>query len=202
MTFWHEQITDKSFVVLQAIRKEFPFILIGGWAVYYVSGQLKSKDIDIIVDYETLGALKKRFDVKKNERLHKYEIAQEGFDIDIYVPAWSDLGVPIEYIQKNTISIEGFTMPSSEILLTLKLYAYTQRKQSLKGKKDALDIISILLVTSFDPIRFKENLKDTHHEELESVLYEILDLYTDCPELSLNQKQYADAKKKIKKMLA
>jgi len=53
--FWHNLITEKSFHLLQEFKKDFDFVLIGGWAVYLYTDSLKSKDIDIIVDLETLG---------------------------------------------------------------------------------------------------------------------------------------------------
>ena len=127
--FWHNLITEKSFHLLQELRKDFDFVLIGGWAIYFYTHSLKSKDIDIIVSLETLGQLKQKFEVYKNERLQKYEIKIEGIDVDIYIPYWSDLGLPIEKIIKNTVSIEGFKLPTKEALLTLKLFFI------LKGKR-------------------------------------------------------------------
>ena len=49
--FYHELITEKSFKILQDLRKKIKFILIGGWAVFLYARTLKSKDIDIIIDY-------------------------------------------------------------------------------------------------------------------------------------------------------
>ena len=54
MEFWNEIITDKSFKVLQELKKRFKFVLIGGWAIFILTKSIKSKDIDIIVDFETL----------------------------------------------------------------------------------------------------------------------------------------------------
>lgn len=79
--FWHDAVTDKSFYTLQSLRKDFDFVVIGGWAVFLYTQTLKSKDIDIIVDLEVLARLKNRFDVTKNERLQKYEIKFDGFDL-------------------------------------------------------------------------------------------------------------------------
>lgn len=202
MAFWHEQITDKSFSVLQSIRKQFAFILIGGWAVFFHTRLLKSKDIDIIVDFETLGTLKKRFDVRKNDRLRNYEIPHEGFDIDIYVPAWSALGIPVEYIQRHAVSIEGFIVPRREVLLILKLHAYKERKGSLKGVKDGIDILSILFLEGFDVTVFTATLKELDRLAMIEDVVELLDSMVGCPELSLNQKRFADAKRKLKRQLA
>jgi len=57
------RITDKSFAFLQYLRSQFTFVLIGGWAVFLYTRMLKSKDIDVIVDFEQLGKIRERFDL-------------------------------------------------------------------------------------------------------------------------------------------
>ena len=81
--YWNESLTKASWESLQTFSKEYDFILIGGWAVYLWTKQHKSKDIDIVIDFNTLGKLKKDFDVTKNDRLKKYEIQRDKFDVDI-----------------------------------------------------------------------------------------------------------------------
>ncbi|MBI4253092.1 hypothetical protein HY623_02875 [Candidatus Uhrbacteria bacterium] len=200
MAFWHQNITDKSFIVLQELRQQIFFILIGGWAVYVHTRSLKSKDIDIIVEFDTLADLKTRYGVQKNERLKKYEIPHEGFDIDIYVPGWSNLGIPVSFIRDHTQSVDGFTVPQIEIMILLKCHAYQDRKGSLKGKKDELDIFSILFHPSFDGSLFKNHTRALGQEFLISGILTLLDTSVECPELNLNQKQFADEKKRIKEM--
>lgn len=51
--------------------------------------QAKSKDIDLVVDFEERGRLRTAYDIEKNDRLRKYEIKAEGFDVDVSVPHWS-----------------------------------------------------------------------------------------------------------------
>ena len=195
--FWHNLVTEKSYQLLQELRKSFDFVLIGGWAIYFYTHGLKSKDIDIIVSLEALDKLKQKFDVYKNERLHKYEIKIEGIDIDIYIPYWSDLGLSINKVIENTVSLEGFRLPSKEILLILKLFVYSKRKASLKGKKDLIDIISLLY---FDNINFgllNNILEDNSLSHLKDELREILVSTTKVEELGINQKKFSDFKKKI-----
>ena len=195
--FWHNLVTEKSYQLLQELRKSFDFVLIGGWAIYFYTHGLKSKDIDIIVSLEALDKLKHEFDVYKNERLHKYEIKIEGIDIDIYIPYWSDLGLSINKVIENTVSLEGFRLPSKEILLILKLFVYSKRKASLKGKKDLIDIISLLY---FDNINFEllNNIfEDNSLSHLKDELREILVSTTKVEELGINQKKFSDFKKKI-----
>lgn len=74
MQFYNDIITQRSFAYLQSIKKKYKFILIGGWAVYLYSKSLKSKDIDIIIDYDVLAKMKELDKIFKNERLRKYEI--------------------------------------------------------------------------------------------------------------------------------
>ncbi|MEK6868552.1 MAG: hypothetical protein AABX98_07040 [Nanoarchaeota archaeon] len=50
MEFWNSLLTEKSWKILQDLKKEkFRFIVIGGWAAYLWTQQHKSKDIDIIL---------------------------------------------------------------------------------------------------------------------------------------------------------
>jgi hypothetical protein len=141
--FWNEIIIDKSFRILQELRRKIDFILIGGWAVYFLTKAIKSKDIDIIVDFENLSKLKMEIELKKTEFLKKYESEIEGVSIDIYVPYYSQFAIPVEEIIKNTFEVEGFKIPKPEILLVLKQQAEMERKDSIKGQKDRTDIICL-----------------------------------------------------------
>lgn len=69
MQFYHNIITQKSFEFLQKLNQQYDFILIGGWAVFLYSHSIKSKDIDIILEYHNLARLKEKYDVFKNDRL-------------------------------------------------------------------------------------------------------------------------------------
>ena len=71
MEYYHDNITRQSYSVVQTLNREYNFVLIGGWAVFLYAGTLKSKDIDIIIDYGALTKLKENFDVLKKERLKK-----------------------------------------------------------------------------------------------------------------------------------
>lgn len=185
--FWHRLIIEKSFAFLQEFVKQYQFVLIGGWAVYFYTKALKSKDIDIIVEFAELEKLKQQFSITKNERLKKYEIKADGFDVDIYVPHYSDLGVPLDEVTRNAISIEGFHVPRKEVLLALKCYVYEQRKGSLKGKKDMIDIISLLYYGAISPklVRDSKTLRD------------ILTTNYEIKELGLDRKKFADFKKQF-----
>lgn len=143
--FWDDLIADRSWDVLVALAKEIDFILIGGWAVYLHTRAIKSKDIDIIVDFEGLEKIKLAHGIKKTDFLKKYETKINEISVDIYVPFYSKFAVPIEAIKENTTRIEGFKVPKPEILLILKQQAELARKDSIKGQKDRVDILNLLI---------------------------------------------------------
>ncbi len=150
MEFWNDIITDKSFKILRELRRRYIFTLIGGWAVFMFTESIKSKDIDIIVDFETLAQMRKELEISKTEFLKKYQSEMEGISIDIYVPYYSKFIVPAEDIIKNTLSVEGFVLPKPEILILLKLQAEKERSESVKGQKDRMDILSLLINEKID----------------------------------------------------
>jgi len=69
MEFWNEIAIDKSFKILQELRRKFDFVLIGGWAVYFLTKAIKSKDVDVIVDYKELSRLRTSIGIQKNDFL-------------------------------------------------------------------------------------------------------------------------------------
>ncbi len=143
--FWDDLILDRSWNVLISLTKEIDFILIGGWAVYLHAKAIKSKDIDIIVDFENLEKIKLTRGLKKTDFLRKYETKINEISVDIYVPFYSRFSLSIEAINKNIVRIEGFKMPKPEVLLILKQQAELERKDSIKGQKDRIDILNLLL---------------------------------------------------------
>ena len=170
--YWNEALTKASWESLQKFSKRYDFILIGGWAVYLWTKQHRSRIIDIVIDFETLGKLKKDFDVTKNDRLKKYEIQKDKFDIDIYVKYYSELGFPLEDMEVT--KIEGFTVPVLEDLVILKQNAEIDRRGSVKGKKDAIDILSMLIYGGFDYDKYISKLEE-HHLDFEEDLIKIVE---------------------------
>jgi heme exporter protein D len=149
--FWPELLTKASWQKLQHMKSEIrDFIVIGGWAFYLWTGMHKSKDIDIIVDFKVLEKLKQKYELVKNLKLRKYEIKFDKFDIDIYVSHFSKFALPIEAIKKTIVQVQGFSTPRPEVLLILKQGAEITRRGSVKGEKDAIDIITLLNRAPFD----------------------------------------------------
>ena len=195
--FYHDLITEKSFNILQDLRKKFKFILIGGWAVFLYARALKSKDIDIIVDYDELEKIRKEYALFKNDRLKKYEIKAEETDVDIYLPYFSDLGLKPEEIQNYCQSIEGFWVPVAEVLLILKVCAYLDRQGSVKGGKDLIDIFSLLKNVKIDWQKYKELIKKYGQEKLSGELKNLVSGQRAIPELDLSEHKISRLKKEI-----
>ncbi|MBU2578997.1 hypothetical protein KKA09_02675 [Patescibacteria group bacterium] len=200
--YYHNLITEKSFKILQEIKREFDFILIGGWAVWLYTKALKSKDIDLICEYNVLEKFKEKFNLTKNERLKKYEIKIEEIDIDIYLPFYSELGLPVEDIKKYTFSLEGLVAPKPEILLILKQVAFEQRKNSIKGEKDKIDIISLLSNLDLDFAFYKKMLKKYGQKNFQKGLVDLIREFTENKELGINKHKYSKFKKRILEKLS
>lgn len=197
MEYYHNLITEKSFQLLRQLRRDCHFILIGGWAVFLYTHSLKSKDIDIIIDYEELEKLKKKFTVIKNDRLKKYEIKMDGIDIDIYLPFYSELGLPAETIQKHSATREGFAVPQIATLLILKQVAYTGRLGTPKGEKDKIDIFSLLLTRETDWELYKKLTDTADLKQLSGELDALLKQTIEIKELNINQAKMAKFKKEM-----
>jgi hypothetical protein len=99
----------------------------------------------MVVSLEELRKLEGLYAVVKNPRLRKYEFLVEGVGVDLYVPFYSDLGVPAEELLRNTTSLSGFTLPLPEYLLITKQKAELERTNSDKGLKDRIDILAMLM---------------------------------------------------------
>lgn len=199
--FYHGLITEKSFKILQDLRRKFKFVLIGGWAIFLYTKRLKSKDIDIIIDYDELEKFKKEFNVFKNERLSKYEMKIEEIDVDIYLPFFSKLGLPVEGIKNYLQSLEGFIVPVPEILLLLKTYTLNQRKGTIKGKKDLVDIFALLREEKVNWQKYKEIIAKHKLQEVNQVLKNLISSQGAIPEINLSDHQIAKLKKEVLKKL-
>jgi len=197
MNYWHRLVTEKSFDLLKRLRKEYSFILIGGWAIYLYTGGLKSKDIDMVVEYEELGRLKEKFPLTKNDRLKRYEIKEEEIDVDIYVPYYSDPGLPAEVIRKYTTEREGFRVPLPEVLLILKQKAFSERRDSIKGEKDRIDIFSLLKESPVDFALYLKILKEHKRLEFSRELVNLVLTTSEVKEAALNRPAFARLRKEI-----
>lgn len=203
MEFWPELLTKASWERLVLLKKEFNFILIGGWAAYLHTGLHKSKDIDIVVDYDVLKKLEQKYDLIKNSRLKKYEIKSGKFDIDIYVPYFSNLAIPLEDLDKQTIIIKGIQTLKAEPLLILKQGAEIDRRNSIKGEKDAIDIITIILRSDINWKIYAKLLKKYKKENFKDELIFVINNFSDknIHYLGIDFNKFKKWKKKIIQLL-
>lgn len=197
MDYYHNLVTDKSWKLLQALRKTHDFILIGGWAVFLYTMALKSKDIDLVVEYEELERLKKEFEASKNDRLKKYEAKSQEIEIDIYVPYYSNPGIPAEELKEYLASVEGFKTVKPEVLAILKQKALSQRMGTPKGRKDLIDLVSLFILADFDFSELRSISKSFGLEDLALSSKRILEKTFELPEVGLNPHQMAKVKKAI-----
>lgn len=174
MEFWNDRLIEKSWEVLLKLNEQFDFILIGGWATYLHTRSIKSKDIDMVVDYETLEKLKLAHDLKKNQRPKKYELIADEISVDIYVPFFSDLILPVEDLSEYAESVEGIKVLNSEALLILKQEAEMEGSHSVKGQKDRTDILNILINGNVDFKKYKKIRLRYHLENYKERLIEIV----------------------------
>lgn len=195
MEYWHDMITEESWLLLQKIKGTFSFTLIGGWAVYLWAKKNKSRDIDIVVNFNTLNYLKKNFDLGKNDKLRKYEIKDGNIDIDIYVAGYSKLGLALESIE--TIKIEGFDVAKLEELIVLKQCAQNARHASEKGEKDRIDIMGLLLSCDVDFARYKKILLQNNIEHMKSELLSLVRNFSKYNYVGLNPRELKMQKKQI-----
>ncbi len=204
MEFWNNILTEQSWnVLLELNKKPIKFVLIGGWAAYLWTKQHKSKDIDIaLINIKELDYLKKHFDLKKNDRLKKYEIKQGEIDVDIYVPYYSKLPIPTEELEKHSTKIEGITVAKPEALLILKQGAEIERKDTIKGLKDRIDIMSILLHTQTDFRKYLELAEKYGLQGYESRLKQIIAEFAEIKYLGMNPRQLKLRKKELMEKLS
>ena len=195
MEYWHDIQTTKSWEILKSLKGKFAFILIGGWGVYLWSHGQKSKDIDIIIDFQTLSKLKQTYDVRKNEKLRKYEIKIDDIDIDIYVKHFSNLTIPVEDVKST--KIEGFDVAQLEYMLILKQGAELQRKDSEKGEKDRIDIMNMLLKCDVDFFEYVSILKSYDKKGLFTRLVSIIRNFREPSYFGMNQRQFKLAKSRM-----
>lgn len=201
--FWSELVTKASWEKLQELSGEFEFIVIGGWAAYLWTKAHKSKDIDIVVDYSELQKLSAKYRLEKNERLRKYEIKMGEFDIDVYLAHFSKLALPAEELFKHTALVEGIRTVIPEALAILKQGAEIDRRDSIKGRKDRIDILSLLVYSPFDLKRYRELLKKHGMEKLGDELIKEIALFSkdDLPYIAMNEHSFSKWKKEfLKKM--
>lgn len=209
---WHDAITEKSWnILLELVKsKEFKFTVIGGWAVYLHTRALKSKDVDLVLEnWEELDKLKNLYNLRKNDRLSKYEFFKDGIEVDIYVPGFSKLVVPCEELVKRSGIVEGIKTLAPEPLLLLKQEAELNRRGSVKGEKDIEDVLSILSFCEIDFELYKELAAKYNLDDYPGILRKLIvqeqkrlgNFFMNPGELKNKKKIWLESLKKVEKTI-
>ncbi len=201
MRYYRDSVTEKSWQLLIKLNKKYQFVLIGGWAVWLYAKQLKSKDINVVINLENLIQLREKYELDKNDRLKKYQFRQREVEVDVYVPFYSRIGVPAEMIIKQSRLVDGFKVPELELLFGLKLVAWLDRGGSSKGGKDYLDLVSLLMIDDFNQ---KSLLKWLKYSQINIAFGQFiveLRLTIELEELGINKHQWPRVKKKLLALL-
>lgn len=151
MELWNDILTEKSQNMLFELKKISNFVLIGGWAIWLYTRTVKSKDIDIYINFDDFFKLQNFFlskgiTINLNQKLNKYEVKTEEVDIDIYTPHHCNLIISCKdvFLKKWFKNIDNFKVVIPEVLLILKIDSEEKRHETIKGFKDRIDILSLL----------------------------------------------------------
>lgn len=170
-------------------------MLIGDWATYVYSKSLKSKDIDVIVSFDKLEYLSKHYELNKNERLKKYEARREEVQIDIYLPHYSKIGIPVEDLLKKTLNLDGFVVVEINYLVALKMFTLGERGNSTKGRKDFIDVVSLLKTGSGNLQAIAGVIAKYKLEKALENFRQVLRETHQLPELKLNKQAFSRLKR-------
>lgn len=164
---WRNDIVDKAWAVLAHLRQLSTFILIGGWAVYFWTRKLKSRDVDLCISQDNFYRLqselqKQNVFVGRNPRLRKYEAKLGDVEVDIYTPFQSNLTIPVTSLFEKSwyTNIEGYDVALPEVLLLLKSQAAKERWRSERGMKDRADLLALLLYSDWKQQLLNELAED------------------------------------------
>ncbi len=200
MEFWNSDITNKSWDMLVNFSRKYDFVLIGGWAIYLYSRLQKSRDIDVIISYDTFARMSQEYSIDKNMHLRKYEIKFKDFDVDIYMPYFSRLTVPpLDILDSYSTVIDNIKVPTIEVILTLKLGAYSDRLDTIKGDKDSLDIVGLLSRTTVDMEELKNIFRKYNLNRFSDHLRNAFLKFDHklLPYLNMNENSFSKLKKSI-----
>ena len=114
---------------------------------------------------------------------------------------YSVLPIPVEEISKLNTKVDNFTVIKKEALLVLKQKAYEARKVSIKGQKDRIDLISLIILPDFDFDLYKNLLKTYYLEKFKEQIEDLIMQTKEVFELDLNQHHFSKIKGDLIKKL-
>lgn len=201
--FWNELLTKASWLKLIELSKKYEFVLIGGWAAYLWTKAHKSKDIDIVVGVMELKRMGEEFELVKNPRMLKYEIKFDELDVDVYAHHYSKLAIPPEDLPALSVRVEGLCVVKPEALLALKQSAEISRRATTKGKKDAIDILTLLSRAPIDWSEYEILLKKYGCEDYKKELSHVIRNFSekDCEYLGMGFIEFQKWRKKTLKQI-
>ena len=113
------------------------------------------------------------------------------------MPHYSDLGIDIKRIQETSVIRQGFGVPNLEILFMLKLYAWHNRRGSIKGQKDELDIFSLVFMPEFNWHHLSNLIKEGGFKEYCEGFLALIKQTSEIMELGVNVQAMSKFKKKL-----
>ena len=196
-------------VVLDRLGNDLePSILIGGWATFIRIGGEISFDIDLITSKESRHKLEQvvsDLSASNNHQGRKLRATVDDVHLDIYLPFESKLGdklrlraeVLAEYADEDTF--EKWKLLNLEAHIATKLAALLDRHFSLKGTKDAREVLALLKLDDVSPAIAAEVLTRASSLEasvLPNLISEAFDLIPATVPLSkLDKKLVLETKK-------
>lgn len=141
-------------------------VFIGGIAVYLhaINNEAAkpfaefTHDADFYISLADMADLRDLEDVTPNRRLNKHQLIKRGFEFDVYTERHSALIVPYDSVVAHAVSYGEFRVTCLEHLFALKLEAYRDRQESVKGQKDAKDLVRIALIAGTGTMHFNASL--------------------------------------------
>jgi hypothetical protein len=117
------------------------------------------------------------------------------------VPYYSELGIDINKLSKNTVEIDGFSVISKEMLLVLKQIAEKNRENSIKGLKDRIDIMMLLSKTGMDFKKYMRILEENRLFDMKVRLKSIIMTFNDLKYIGINPRENKLLKDKLIKSI-
>ncbi len=176
-----------------------PSILIGGWATQLRVGGEVSKDIDLIINDQSLRQkLRDVLDDYSENNIHsggrKGRGVVNGIHVDAYIPHESVLGdklrLDVHRLAKYTDAevVRGWLLLTLDAHLATKFAALLDRPDTEKGAKDAREIVR-LIEAGADPVSTIAVLLDTTGGEIAALVGHVTRIFELLPDLAdLNKK--------------
>lgn len=196
--FYSSDQTSQSRLVLDKVLDANPdAILIGGWATWYRTRGPMSHDIDLIVDYAGLEAIRASAgDFSESHHISgtKWRATIEGIHLDLYVSHRSTLGanlqLAVDALVRYDDLVEGRRLLTVPAHVATKFAALLDRPHSLPGRKDRHELHQLLALPDADqtPAVIEAASKCTT-EQRQRLLVKAFDFLTSDPDITRRQRE-------------